>query len=664
MSQKKIEFSDGVKKKQLESSGAGTPGGKSSGKKPMKQSYSALLVLLVISLVFWGAFFAFQSDSKITDVTISELVQSNKEGKYSAIEVRDQTVIATLKDTSWAVVVPPPAPAFSLLPAEKTEKQEKAVLPLNDTLKDIGIDIDNPGTTKISVKDTTSLHFWADLAPTIVWSVLFLVIFLLLMGKMMSAGGGPMGFIKNKAKRYEPQKWKIMFPDVAGSIEEKQDLQEFVDFLKNPKKYQKLWAKIPRGVLMVWPPGTGKTLLARAVAGEAGVPFFSISGSEFVEMFVGVGAARVRDLFAEAKSHAPSIIFIDEIDAIGKKRSTGFGGGHDEREQTLNQILTEMDGFDNETNVIIMGATNRADVLDKALLRPGRFDRKVTINLPNLEDRIAILQVHARNKPLSKKIDFRSIASSTIGFSGADLENLLNEAAILAGRENASEITQAMIQQSIEKIVMGNTKTSHVMTPFEQKLTAYHEVGHAIAGKMTKHSDPVHKISIISRGSAGGVTWFLPEKDRTYITKAKMLDELVVYLAGRAAEEIFFWKEYITTGASSDIERATDMARSMITRYGFDADIGMENIAWRMVADNYLWETTDSNAVSDETKLLVDKKVRELLQKAYEESKKIITKYRDLHEKISGVLMEKQEMLREEFDLFFEDIDAPEKVAL
>lgn len=281
-------------------------------------------------------------------------------------------------------------------------------------------------------------------------------------------------------------------------------------------------------------------MLARAVAGEAGVPFFSISGSEFVEMFVGVGAARVRDLFAEAKANAPAIIFIDEIDAIGKKRSTGFGGGHDEREQTLNQILTEMDGFDNETNVIIMGATNRADVLDKALLRPGRFDRKVTINLPNLEDRIAILKVHAKNKPLSKKIDFRSIASSTIGFSGADLENLLNESAILAGRENAEEVTQAMIQQSIEKIVMGNIKASHVMTEFEQKLTAYHEVGHAIVGKMTKHSDPVHKISIISRGSAGGVTWFLPDKDRTYITKAKMLDELVVYFGGRAAEEIFF----------------------------------------------------------------------------------------------------------------------------
>ncbi len=381
-------------------------------------------------------------------------------------------------------------------------------------------------------------------------------------------------------------------------------------------------------------------------------------------MFVGVGAARVRDLFSEAKAHAPSIIFIDEIDAIGKKRSTGFGGGHDEREQTLNQILTEMDGFDNDTSVIVMGATNRADVLDKALLRPGRFDRKVTIHLPNLEDRIAILEVHARNKPMASDVNFRKIASSTIGFSGADLENLLNEAAILAGRENSHEITQHMLQVSIEKIVMGNTKKSHVMTEFEQKLTAYHEVGHALVGKMTQHSDPVHKISIISRGSAGGVTWFLPEKDRTYVTKAKMLDELAVYFGGRAAEEIFFGSEYITTGASSDIERATDIARSMVTRYGFDSEIGLENIAGRTVDGNHLGVVEDGVDISEETKNVVDMKVRKLLQEAYERAKKIIQKNKDLHEKISAVLLRKQEMLQEEFDEFFTGLKVPEKISL
>lgn len=661
MAYKKSDMTQSQKKKFQETSAAGTPGQQGNKKKPNKKKYSALLSLLVISLIFGGSiFYLFQGLNQSKDVPISEFVQSYKTGKYSMVEVRDFTIIGTLTNA------PTPTTTqfdFSWIKTEDSPT-EVAILPTQDSLKEIGIDLNAPLNT-VKIIDTSSMHFWADLAPTIIGTILFIGLFVLLMGRMMSGwGGGPMGFVKNKAKRYEPAKGKIMFSDVAGSAEEKQDLQEFVDFLKNPNKYKKLGAKIPRGVLMVGPPGTGKTLLARAVAGESNVPFFSISGSEFVEMFVGVGAARVRDLFTEAKSHAPAIIFIDEIDAIGKKRSTGFGGGHDEREQTLNQILTEMDGFDNDTNIIIMGATNRADVLDRALLRPGRFDRKVTIHLPNLEDRIAILEVHARNKPMAKDVNFRKVASSTIGFSGADLENLLNEAAILAGRDNSHEITQHMLQISIEKIVMGNTKKSHVMTEFEQKLTAYHEVGHALVGKMTKHSDPVHKISIISRWSAGGVTWFLPEKDRTYVTKAKMLDELTVYFAGRAAEEIFFGSEYITTGASSDIERATDIARSMVTRYGFDADIGMENIAGRILADNHLWEVAEGTEVSDETKHLVDKKVRELLHVAYEQAKKIILAHRDLHEKISNVLMKKQEMLQDEFDAFFEGVKIPEKIFL
>ena len=313
--------------------------------------------------------------------------------------------------------------------------------------------------------------------------------------------------------------------------------------------------------------------MARAVAGESNVPFFSISGSEFVEMFVGVGASRVRDLFEEARQKAPSIIFIDEIDAIGKKRSPGIGGGHDEREQTLNQILTEMDGFDNDTNVIVMAATNRADVLDKALLRPGRFDRKVTINLPTLEDRVKILEVHKRNKPFAEDINWEKVAGITVGFSGAELGNLLNEAAILAGKKNSPVITEDFIQKSIEKVIMGNEKKSLKMTEHEKYLTSVHEVGHAIVGKMLPHTDPVHKISILPRGGAGGVTWFLPEKDRTYVSRAKYLDELATLYAGRAAEEIFFGWEYITTGASSDIERATVIARAMLMRYGFDKDL-------------------------------------------------------------------------------------------
>jgi cell division protease FtsH len=373
-------------------------------------------------------------------------------------------------------------------------------------------------------------------------------------------------------------------------------------------------------------------------------------------MFVGVGASRVRDLFREARERAPSIIFIDEIDAIGKKRSPGIGGGHDEREQTLNQILTEMDGFDNDTNVIVMAATNRADVLDKALLRPGRFDRRVTISLPTLEDRKLILAVHAKGKPFDPKVDFDRIASLTVGFSGAEIGNLLNEAAILAGKNNAKEITQDMIQKSVEKVIMGNEKKSLKMSEHEKKLTAIHEIGHAIVGKMLPHTDPVHKISILPRGGAGGVTWFLPEKDRTYTSKAKYLDELATLYGGRVAEEVFFGRDYITTGASSDIERATDIARAMVMRFGFDEEIGPENLAPDRIDGNFLGSESGQKVMSDKTQDLIDGKVRGLLKDAYARAKHIITTYKDLHEQLSNHLIEREEMLQEEFDAYFADM--------
>lgn len=380
---------------------------------------------------------------------------------------------------------------------------DRTTIPDNLEITDIGLS--NPkNPTKVTISNTDfSKAFW-DFAPSIGLTILFVFLLFFLMGRMGGGGmGGPMAFIKSRARVYNPETdEKITFENVAGAEEEKADLEEVVDFLKNPKKYKDLGAKIPRGILLQGPPGTGKTLLARAVAGESNVPFFSISGSEFVEMFVGVGAARVRDLFKEAREKAPSIIFIDEIDAIGKKRSPGIGGGHDEREQTLNQILTEMDGFDNETNVIVLAATNRADVLDKALLRPGRFDRKVTINMPTLEDRRKILEVHIKGKPLADDVNLDKIASITVGFSGAELGNLLNEAAILAGKKNQKSITQEMIQKSIEKVVMGNEKKSLRMTEHEKRLTALHEIGHALVGKMLPHTDPVHKISILPRGGA------------------------------------------------------------------------------------------------------------------------------------------------------------------
>lgn len=524
-----------------------------------------IVIVLLVSMAISVLYFLMAGSPKEVvneKIGINEVLTQYLSGSYSEIVVMGGTLEAK-------------KPAHSESVGSKTVSVvnvDKVLMPPKDSLKDLGFNVPTVAT-KITVKDDFWGKFIADVLPTILLMILFVVVFIVFMGRMGGGANGPMAFIKSRAKIYEPGKDKVMFADVAGSVEEKEDLAEVVDFLKNPKKFLELGAKIPRGILMVGPPGTGKTLLARAVAGESSVPFFSISGSEFVEMFVGVGASRVRDLFKEAKERAPSIIFIDEIDAIGKKRSPGIGGGHDEREQTLNQILTEMDGFETDTSVIVLAATNRADVLDKALLRPGRFDRKVTINLPNLEDRIKILEVHSKGKPFAKDIDLRKIASTTIGFSGADLGNLLNESAILAGRMNSKSITQAMIQQSIEKILMGNTKKSSRMTELEKKITAYHEVGHAIVGKMTPFTDPVHKVSIIPRGSAGGVTWFLPEKDRTYITKAKYLDELATLYGGRVAEEIFFGKDLVTTGASSDIERATEIARAMVMRYGFDEEL-------------------------------------------------------------------------------------------
>lgn len=504
-------------------------------------------------------------------------------GLYSEIIIDGNTLIAKK-----------PAREIFIDLATGTGKEveiDKATLPRYDTLNDLGLaDTNNP--TKVTVKNLEFSTLIKDGASYLIGTIFFIVILFFIMARMgggMGGGGGPMAFIRSRARMYDPEKdERITFADVAGSEEEKEDLTELVDFLKSPDKYDKLGAKIPRGVLMVGPPGTGKTLLARAVAGEAGVPFFSVSGSEFVEMFVGVGASRVRSLFQEAKEKAPSIIFIDEIDAIGKRRGPGMGGGHDEREQTLNQILTEMDGFDNQTHVIILAATNRADVLDKALLRPGRFDRKVTINLPNLIDREKILLVHAKNKPLDSSVDLKKIASATVGFSGADLANLLNESAILAGKRGLDAITHEMIQSSIEKIVIGNTRKTSRLTDYEKKLTAYHEVGHAILHHVLPHLDPVYKVSIIPRGPTGGVTWSLPEKDSTYISKQKFFETIVGLYGGRVAEELHFGSEAVTTGASNDIERATEIARAMVTRYGFDDELGAENFAPDSVDGNYL----------------------------------------------------------------------------
>lgn len=622
---------------------------------PRKIFLYLLIVVMIWALYRTASIFSDVQKVVNTKIGLQNMVKNYDQKQYSEIKYyRDGAVEA----------IRPEKTVEQNGKILKQQEIDKIVLPVNMTPEKVGLyDKENP--TKFTTPEEGLWALVKDVFIGIFPVILMLFLFIFLVGR---AGGGPMGgamsFIRSRAREYDPEgKDKVTFKDVAGSEEEKSDLEEVVDFLKNPEKYQKLGAKIPRGILLQGPPGTGKTLLARAVAGEASVPFFSISGSEFVEMFVGVGASRVRDLFAEAREKAPSIIFIDEIDAIGKKRSPGMGGGHDEREQTLNQILTEMDGFDNETNVIVMAATNRADVLDKALLRPGRFDRKVTIDLPALEDRKKILEVHKKNKPFEKTINWDRVAGITAGFSGAEIGNLLNEAAILAGKNDSEVITTEMVQKSVEKVVMGNERKSHKMTEHEKWLTSVHEVGHAIVGKMLPHTDAVHKISILPRGGAGGVTWFLPDRDTTYVSKAKYLDKLAMIFAGRAAEEIFLGEEYITTGASSDIERATTIARAMIMRFGFDPDLGLENYASDSSEGNYLGGGGQEKTISEASRKMIDTKVRELLAAAYQKAKTIILENKELHEKIARDLLEKEEMTREEFDEYFEgNPKVPEKV--
>lgn len=463
-----------------------------------------------------------------------------------------------------------------------------------------------------------------------------------------ASGGGKMSQFSKANARTQPSNGpKITFADVAGAEEEKEEMSEIVDFMKNPRKYQELGAKIPCGVLLLGPPGTGKTLLAKAVAGEANVPFFSISGSDFVEMFVGVGASRVRDLFDQAKKHTPSIIFIDEIDAVGRQRGTGLGGGHDEREQTLNQLLVEMDGFTDNQGVIVIAATNRRDILDPALLRPGRFDRQITVGYPDIKGREAILRVHTKNKKLAPDISLATIAKGTAGFTGADLANLVNEAALLAARNNRKAITQPDIEEATIKVVAGPEKKSKVVSEDEKRLTAFHEAGHAVCTFHCKTQDPVHQVSIIPRGMAGGYTMSLPEHDRSFRTKTQMEEEVIVLLGGRVAEKIVL--DEISTGASNDIERATDLARSMITRYGFSEKLGPivyghDNSEVFLGRDYSQGRNYSENVAAE-----IDGEIRELIDTSYENAKQILISHRDQLDKVAHYLMEHEKIDGEDF---------------
>lgn len=529
------------------------------------------------------------------------------------------------------------------------------------SLTEQGLDITK---TKLTVKEPSKAGDYTVLALQILVPGLFIfLIFYFLMRQAQGQSNQALGFGKSRARLYGNEKQKVAFDQVAGNNEAKEDLQEVVEFLKYPKKFQTVGAKIPKGVLLVGPPGTGKTLLARAVAGEANVPFFSISGSEFVEMFVGVGASRVRDLFAKAKKNAPCIIFVDEIDAVGRRRGSGMGGGHDEREQTLNQILVEMDGFEKGDNVIVLAATNRADVLDPALLRPGRFDRRVNITLPDRKDREAILRVHFKNKPIDGSVDLDSLAAKTAGSAGADLENMANEAAIIAARHNRKFITNGDVTEAFERVAIGPQRKTKVMNDKDKELTAYHEAGHAIVGHVMPDSDMVHKVTIIPRGGAGGVTWFIPPEDKSYHSIVEYKDVLARMVGGRIAEKVIYGDDFVTTGAGDDLRKATDLAREMVIEQGMGKklrDRVFHDENGGMVFDRM----THSRPYSEETAQAIDGEVAALIQEATHRAELVIKANRKVLEDLKDALLKKETIDAEEAKKIMKTAKLPKEAKL
>ncbi|PIT92839.1 MAG: cell division protein FtsH [Candidatus Harrisonbacteria bacterium CG10_big_fil_rev_8_21_14_0_10_42_17] len=537
--------------------------------------------------------------------------------------------------------------SIDLRSGEKATARKESELGLSQTLSNYGVESSSLQSVAIEVKDESGTRFWLGvLIQTMLPIIFILVIFWFIFRQAKSGANQAFSFGRANLRPFTQFKDKVTFKDVAGLKESKEELEEIVDFLKNPKKFLDMGARIPRGVLLMGPPGTGKTLLARATAGEGGVPFFHISASEFVEMFVGVGASRTRDAFATAKKAAPSILFIDEIDAIGRERGAGLGGGHDEREQTLNQILVEMDGFDRESKVIVLAATNRPDVLDTALLRPGRFDRRVVLDLPDINDREAILRIHARNKPVAKDIDFRGIGIRTPGFSGADLANLLNEAAILVARENRKEIRQEDVLNSIEKVLLGPARKSRVTSEKEKKITAYHEAGHALVAASMKDSDPVHKITIVSRGRAGGYTLKLPTEEVRLRTKGQFLAEIATLMGGYTAEELTF--EDISTGASNDLKEATSLSRKLVTKFGMS---GLGPVTFGKAHENVFLgrELGMEKDYSEEVAAEIDREIRNFIKIGYDAAKEILSSKKKALEAIAIALMEKETLEKDEF---------------
>ncbi len=515
------------------------------------------------------------------------------------------------------------------------------------------------GTITVTEEDQSIFMIILQLLTPFGILIIFFIFWFLLMGGINQGGAGgskTMSFGKSKARMINPgEKGRVTFNDVAGVDEEKEELEEIVEFLKSPKKFTDMGARIPKGVLLVGQPGTGKTLLAKAVAGEAGVPFFFISGSDFVEMFVGVGASRVRDLFDEAKKKAPCIIFIDEIDAVGRQRGAGLGGGHDEREQTLNQLLVEMDGFTANEGVIVLAATNRPDVLDKALLRPGRFDRQIVVSNPDVKAREQILEVHSRKKKLASDVDLKTIAKNTSGFSGADLENVLNEAALLAARRNLNQITMAEVEDAMVKVTMGPEKRTRVRSDKEQKLVAYHEAGHAVVSRFLATQDPVHEISIIPRGMAGGYTMYRPTEDKNFMSRTEMLETIISLLGGRASEQLIL--DDISTGASNDIERATKIARDMVTKYGMSARIGTITLGGNQEEVFLGRDIAHAKEYSEETAAVIDEEIKNIIDACYKKATELLSANEDKLHKVAGVLLETETIAGDEFDAIFQQAE-------